>query len=204
MDAAALGSDRAGEPWAEDLSALCDGELGDEAAADLCARIARDEAGALRWHQYHRIGDALRSSDLCLARDEQAFLDRFRARLEVEPVVIAPAALPAGAAQPSRVQALRRWRFATGVSAGVAVVALGLGLWGQLPGTGGERDAGLARSGGGGAELLVVKTANGAMIRDARLEQYLAAHHRAGSPVAMPAAFVRQASVQPNPACTNC
>ncbi|MCX7894226.1 MAG: RseA family anti-sigma factor, partial [Burkholderiales bacterium] len=95
--------------WAEDLSALCDGELGDDrSAGDLAARAARDAAMSGRWLAYHRIGDALRSADLCPARDEHAFLDAFRARLAAEPaVVLAPAAISVPVATELRV---RRWR----------------------------------------------------------------------------------------------
>lgn len=124
-------ADEPGDPRAQALSALCDGEA-DRAEADRCFEAWRDEPAArARWHSYQWIGDAMRSEDLASpSQHDQDFLMTLRARLAEEPVVLAPArlepAMPAGLAMPQpAVAGARRGRWATpaAVAAGFVVVA---------------------------------------------------------------------------------
>ncbi len=95
----------------EQVSALMDGEL-DEREADRAFRLLKetDAEAAETWRTYHLISDAMRESRLLSA----GFTARVSARLEAEPTVLAPAALPGKPVQ----------RFALAAAASVAAVAL--------------------------------------------------------------------------------
>ena len=180
--------------WREQLSALADGELDD--AAPLCAAWRSEIEVRQAWHAYHLIGDVLRSEDLAgaPARDA-ALLGRLRERLAGEPAVLAPEPLPAAAAQE------RRWSLRAAVAMTAGVVAVG-GIYslmrpvadptaiassGQAP----SATPVVADAAPGGAvpaaandtePVVVVANGNVRLIRDARLDAYLAAHKQfAGS-----------------------
>ena len=110
-----------GSNGAEEFSALIDGELGPGGVARACASWRSDPRSRETWHAYHLIGDVLRSDDLAShpARDAD-FLNRLRERLADEPVVLAPAALPAVSTPPatSLRRAQRHWRAGAAVAAG--------------------------------------------------------------------------------------
>ena len=161
------------------LSALMDGhgELGDAEAA---CQAWRDDAGAReRWHTYHLIGDVLRSDELAAAPSRYtAFVHALRERLAKEPVPLAPA--------PAR----SRWLMAPlAAAAGFVLVA------GVLVIMRGATPAGTAVNGPVLAEAVRPDTVvvNGRLIRDARLDRYLAAHRQAsnGAAVVVPGAVVR-------------
>jgi sigma-E factor negative regulatory protein RseA len=176
-------------PEEEDLSALMDGEL--DAAESACARWRDDPELRSRWHAYHLIGDVLRSEELASSRGRDAkFLSDLRQRLADEPVVLAPEAV---------VRPRRSWMAPAAVAAGFAAVAGVLvvtQMSGSLPFTnpsaGGEvvaersgsaiRPVSLQAASGAdvnGAHIPAV-TLNGQLVRDARLDEYLAAHKKFG------------------------
>ena len=173
------------------------------------------------WHAYQLIGDVLRSEDLATpAGHDESFLRGLRTRLAAEPVVLAPpasavpaAAVPAGGS---------RWRAYTApmaVTAGFLAVAAAL-LVTQAPDRAADStmvDAApaatvsLAQTPTPRVDSPVrpVSTAPGTtadadnaaapivLIRDPRLEQYLAAHQQfAGSTaLGVPSGFLRSATV---------
>ncbi|MDT7834520.1 sigma-E factor negative regulatory protein [Aquabacterium sp. OR-4] len=180
----------------ETLSSLMDGELPPEGVRAPCSRWRADAQARDAWHTYHLIGDVLRSEDLASTpqRDE-AFLQRLRERLATEPVPMAPlpaarepavavAAVPAAAALaatvPQRRAASRRFA-PMAVAAGVVVVAGVVGVMravsplGPLePGlmaTATSVGPGLAASVPGGSVPMT-------MVRDARLDRYIATHRK--------------------------
>lgn len=179
------------EPW-EALSSMVDGEAGpgDEAR---CLAHWRERADLReRWHEYQVIGDAMRSAELVgdAVRDA-AFLRAFRARIEQQRVVV-----PITAARAARPAA--RWLGALAVAAGVGAVALTLALFdpsGGVP----RPETTLAAAPAPGASLPrpeaepPVLVVNGQLIRDARLDRYLAAHRQgaAGTLLQMPGAVLR-------------
>lgn len=197
----------------EQLSALVDGELGEVAAAQACSEWRRDADTRASWHAFHLIGDVLRSDDLAAdAGRDAAFLAALRVRLEAEPVVLAPQPLeyatPAvqpvplvsnGARSPRR-----SWMAASVVAGFVAVtgvVVLTRGPAVSAP------DAMLAQGSAGPANVSAsaplnassdpqVLVANGKLIRDVRLDRYLAAHKQfAGtSALGVPSGFLRSAT----------
>jgi sigma-E factor negative regulatory protein RseA len=184
--AAGSGAD---EAWREELSALADGELPD--AAPLCsAWLARGEVRET-WHTYHLIGDVLRSDDLAASPGrDAALLGRLRECLACEPAILAPAPLAAAESE-------RRWSLRAAVAVTAGVVAVG-GIYSLM------RPAAepmvVASSAGSGSAVAprepvaaglspavapagaesdlprVIATGNMRLIRDARLDAYLAAH----------------------------
>ncbi|MBL0727900.1 sigma-E factor negative regulatory protein [Piscinibacter sp. HJYY11] len=200
-------------PAAEDLSALMDGELDASAVAGAC-RVWRDDAQMrAQWHAYHLIGDVMRSEDLTSdAKRDARFLASLRERLAQEPVVLAPSGAAATAVV-APVRARRRsWMGSAAVAAGFAVVA-GTLVVTQLAG-------GLSTEAGGDLSIAQVPSPlqtvalsekpasaagevpsvvlNGQLVRDARLDEYLAAHKKFGgsSLPGGPSGFLRNASVE--------
>jgi sigma-E factor negative regulatory protein RseA len=209
----------------ERLSALVDGELDDRAVAQACAHWRESAESRAAWHSYHLIGDVLRSDDLAndAARDTR-FMAALRARLANEPVVLAPQSVAtarldihAEAAHPPH-GAARRWSWMTptAVAAGFVAVAGVLTLTRTsdvLP----DRSpaAGLAQATPAVARPVLASSvldgssspsatepptfiASGELIRDARLDRYLAAHQQfAGSTaLGVPSSFLRNATAE--------
>lgn len=196
---------------AEALSALVDGEADARTAASLSARWRDEAALRERWHSYQLIGDVLRSEELAGGGRDAAFLQRLRTQLEREPIVLAPradrVAEDAAAALPRQRAAgagLRRWATPAAVAAGFLAVIGSLAVT-RLPGP--QADAPqLAQAPVVPAEapqrvVLAapadqVEPASGVLIRDARLDQYLAAHKQFGgsSALSVPSGFLRSAT----------
>ena len=190
----------------ECLSALVDGELDGAAVVQACGHWRQSPQARSDWHAYQLIGDVLRSDDL--ATDpacDLSFLQAFRARLADEPVVLAPQAAPA----PGGLR--RRWLLPSALAAGFVAVAGVLVLM-QAPDGGSERlaaaastrDAATAAVGriatAASASLVANESqtfvASGQLIRDARLDRYLAAHKQfaGSSALGVPSAFLRNAT----------
>lgn len=205
----------------EGLSALVDGELGSDAGARVCAQWREDPQARANWHAYALIGDVMRSDDLASPVDRDcAFLARLRARLADEPVVLAPAELPAPVELPLAPAAVaaaggarRAWRTPVAVAAGFVVVAGALvatSVPGSLPF--GGSPATVAQTGNATAvatapsPLRAVSVAqdtepvrlNGQLIRDARLDEYLSVHKKFGGSSApgVPSGFLRNAAAE--------
>jgi sigma-E factor negative regulatory protein RseA len=204
----------------EGLSALVDGELGSDAGARACAQWREDPQARASWHAYALIGDVMRSEDLASPVDRDcAFLARLRARLADEPVVLAPAELPAPVELPALAVVAaaggsrRGWRTPVAVAAGFVVVAGALvatSVPGSLP-FGGSA-ATVAQTGTAPtvavapSPLRAVSVAqdtepvrlNGQLIRDARLDEYLSVHKKFGGSSApgVPSGFLRNAAAE--------
>jgi sigma-E factor negative regulatory protein RseA len=195
----------------EVLSALADGEAAASEVAQACADWRVDADARATWHDYHLIGDVMRSQDAEGARSGAAFLDRFRDRLAQEPVVLAPAASVASEARraaavaPMPVKALqplrrRAWAGPIAVAASfLALVASFLGNpGGPLQGGQGGGAVLLGQNSGTGyglslAESAAVSLADqpsfkqpaaaaSGLVRDPRLDQALAGLHGEQSP----------------------
>lgn len=198
----------------EDLSALMDGELEPSAVAAAC-RAWRDDAQLRgQWHVHHLIGDVMRSEDLVSdAKRDARFLDALRMRLAEEPVVLAPSSVTAAVAVVVPTRARRSWMAPAAVAAGFAVVA-GTLVVTQMAGGLGSRDVGADRAlaqapspvqavalsdkPASGVSEMPNAALNGQLVRDARLDEYLAAHKKFGgsSLPGGPSGFLRNASVE--------
>lgn len=207
------------------LSALADGDATDGEAAR-AFQAWRDEPDARSsWHAYQLIGDVLRSEDLATgpAADE-AFLQKLRARLADEPVVLAPqprAEAPVPAAQPIAANAgrARRWQGPVAMAAGFLAVIGVLNVAGPFRNHAGGT---LASNGAASGPVLASSTSvdnSGVVLTAAQLPTqlpaqtpaqakavadqlapYLAAHRQSGvnAPFQMPGSDLRNASlVQP-------
>jgi sigma-E factor negative regulatory protein RseA len=209
---------------AERVSALLDGELADARTPQLISEVARDDVASLQWARYQSIGDMLRSAELAPTSRDDTFMTRMRLSLAAEPVVIAPAShaslgtkIPVSqpGSLPQQVASVLSWKNVAmvGGAAGLLLAAaMGMKGFGNKPTSQTpalevsqtQRDTSIVKAATStDASLVVVQTANGAVIRDARLDQYFAAHSGMrsgtglgnGASMAAPAAFVRSASV---------
>jgi sigma-E factor negative regulatory protein RseA len=201
----------------ERLSALLDGESDGAGIAQACAHWRESVEARATWHAYHLIGDVLRSDDLAIEPVRDARLLRaVRARLANEPVVLAPSvgvAMPGPAQKGAAgVRAGRRflWMAPTAVAAGFVMVAGVVTL--TRPGVVADRSpAGsvaqvAAPAALGDARAVAVApiaearpfVASSQLIRDARLDRYLAAHQQfAGSTaLGVPSAYLRNATTE--------
>jgi sigma-E factor negative regulatory protein RseA len=192
------------------LSALADGQLHDEefeAALDAC----RNEASALDcWNSYHLIGDVLRSPanpPVFMAADaELAFIGRLSKRLAQESpirpplasVKTAPAVLPEPVAAlihhrgPASNDGNFRWKLVAGVASLAAVCAIAWNASGLLV------PAFLPQLAQAFAPQIVVASPQGPVVRDARLQELLAAHKQFGATSAFQesSGFLRNATFE--------
>jgi len=196
----------------ERLSALVDGELEANVIAQACAAWRDETEQRSTWHAYQLIGDVLRSDDLASnpGRDV-AFMSALRARLATEPVVLAPQPVDAGAlvkrVTPGSRTRSWTWVGASAAAAGFVAVA-GVLVVTRGPSQPGGADS-IALSAPPATQQVpaVVQAtntaaepqalvANGKLIRDARLDRYLAAHKQfAGtSALGVPSGFLRSAT----------
>jgi sigma-E factor negative regulatory protein RseA len=187
----------------ETLSAMADGEVDSTAAAQACAAWRDDSSARYAWHSYHLIGDVLRSEDLAIAQDA-SLLTTLRMRLANEPTILAP-----DKPRPQHTHRSPRWTWIapSAVAAGFVLVAGALMVTRQSA-TGGDAaaltastafDRGTTRDGAFDSTL---QPRSGAidvkLLRDARLDRYLAAHQQfAGSTaLGVPSGFLRNAAAE--------
>lgn len=163
----------------QSLSMLVDGELPPGELPAVLAGIDGDASLRADWHAFHLIGDVLRSDDLAQAAAcDEPFLQSLRARLAREPalhdavplVAAVPAASVAGPvpAQPRR--AAGRWLAPVALAAGFVAVAGGLVVY-KLVNVPVPAAPVMAQS----------RVPAGVLVRDVRLDQYLAAHRNLGT-----------------------
>jgi sigma-E factor negative regulatory protein RseA len=211
------------EPVAgETLSALIDGEADVGVVTSACAVWRESASTRSAWHTFHLIGDVMRSEDLASTRQrDAAFLERLRARLADEPVVLAPQPLERSVAVetlPMAAQAgrwrRRSWIGPAAVAAGfVAVAGVLVVTRAPTPLTADTTIAGgTTPSVAAGVTPVVAKAPaaadaaadpetqlvrSGQVLRDARLDRYLAAHKQfaGSSALGVPSSFLRSATV---------
>lgn len=187
----------------EMISALADGQLRGEAFARGVQAAAGDPAAREAWQAYHLIGDVLRSAELAQA-PSPAFMAKLSARLAQEPVpaiesiAATPRSMGASAGFSNEREAANdgsfRWKLVAGFASVAAVAAIGWSMAGNLgPSASGQPQ--LAAAPGG---TVLAGSQQGVMIRDARLDELLAAHRQFGGAAAvqMPAGFVRNATFE--------
>ena len=189
----------------ESLSALVDDELGDEELAALLEACQRDEATLGCWNSYQLIGEVLRAPACAAAGGapgaELAFVSRLSQRLAQEAVAL-PLALAAPAPQPLAFDGAHhrglaandgvfRWKLAAGVACLAAVSAIAWNVSGLLGPVSGSQLAQASL-----AAPVMVASPQGVMVRDARLEELLAAHRQFGAASALqePSGFLRNAA----------
>lgn len=189
------------------VSSLVDGELNPSEIDALLRGYADDAEVRADWQAYHLIGDVLRgSSGPCLpAQAAQAFVSGISLRLRSETVLHqASGDVINHGTRPAANDATFRWKLVAGLASLAAVAAVSWTLIG-----------GVAAPAGVGPQLalvpapvspppvgaVVVQTAQGQVLRDARLEELLAEHRQYGgmSALQMPAGFLRNATYDTAP-----
>ena len=190
------------------LSALADGELTDFECDVLLRNVVDTEPLHQQWLSYQIIGQVLSGSLVeGSARSSQDFLKGVVARLPSEVLRELPLApdvrllqVRADAANDPVV----RWKWVAGVASLAAMMAVSWTVLRDAPSGPASlsgpvlasSEAAPVAGAGTKASAVVVNTAQGALIRDARLEQLLAEHRQYGtmSALQMPAGFLRSAT----------
>ncbi len=191
----------------EQISALLDGEL-DEARTEAVLALLEQAEGRVSWELYHQAGDALRSEEIPLAMSPD-FSRKLFARLDAEPIIIAPGAIPAPVHAPAGGSALRRFAL-PGMVAAAAVATVAFITTPQL----------MVADSASGAPPTVVATSTQPllakaalksssvvevpvvtqvateeiMLRDPSIDDYLFAHQRFSPSVYSTAQFARSAT----------
>jgi sigma-E factor negative regulatory protein RseA len=203
----------------EQLSALADGELAGTSAAQVCGHWQGSADARSAWHAYQLIGDVLRSDDLATdPASDAAFLLAFRSRLAAEPVILAPRPLPvATTTEVSSAAATRgqRWSWRVPTAVGAAFIAAAgvftltrpsgssepaVEIAARTPAPNTTTASATVRSAIPASSDTEPQTfmASGQVIRDARLDRYLAAHKQfaGSSALGVPSAYLRSAAVE--------
>lgn len=187
------------------ISALADGQLRGEAFARAIESTALDPEARRTWHTYHLIGEVLRSPQPAAATAPDRFMAGLSARLAQEPRLaiesIAESARPMPARtridteKPAANDGSFRWKLVAGFASLAAVAAVG---WMAVAGFG--TPAGQPQLAGTQppAGPVLASGEQGVMIRDARLDELMAAHRQFGgaSALQMPAGFLRNATFE--------
>lgn len=202
------------------LSALADGELDRHECDQVLQSCAQDASALASWNTYQLIGDVLRSPAPALRGGDADFLARFNARLAQEPVHAtvaattapeSPVILPGPAPHQKPVQEIVtvvpghrsdasndgvfRWKLVAGFASLAAVCVVGWNVMGQQAPAAVQMAQDSAPAGG---QKIVVASPQGPMVRDARLEELLAAHKQMGgtSALQVPSGFLRNATFE--------
>ena len=190
------------------LSALADGELGRDEIATALEGCQQDGAALVSWNAYNLIGEVLRAPGPSVRGADMAFLDRLNQRLALEsaataarPVVPDPTAY-AGARLAAVLNQQRgdsandgnfRWKLVAGFASLTAVAVIAWNTSG-LPAS--PNAAQLAQN--AVQQQVLVASPQGPIVRDARLEELLAAHRQLGgtSALQVPSGFLRNATFE--------
>lgn len=190
------------------LSALADGQLHGGELAQALRTCEQDDSVLTCWHTYHLIGDALRfpAPTAFSGASETAleFLDRLNTRIAQEPERQMLAGLqeetvesgvtfgaPVTAVVHDRGRAANdgnfRWKLVAGLASLAAVSALTWNVTGLLAPSPAPQMAQASSA------RLLVASPQGPMVRDAALEELLAAHRQLGavSVLQEPSGFLR-------------
>ncbi len=184
----------------ERLSALADGELtGTEFAVALEACQRDGDAAFASWSSYHLIGDVLRSPASGLRAADAQFLARFNQRLNQ----------PLGGqayAQDSKAYSAGldrraasndgsfRWKLVAGFASLAAVASV---VW-NISGLSSSASTAQLAQAQVPLQQVLVASPQGPVLRDARLEELLAAHRQLGGRSALqePSGFLRNATFE--------
>ena len=181
------------------LSALADGELADaEFAVALEAFQHDDEVAFSSWSSYHLIGDVLRSPASGLISADTQFLARFNQRLSQPLEPLAQKIQPAMMSGPDRRTASNdgsfRWKLVAGFASLAAVASV---AW-NMSGVSTPASTPQLAQAQVPLQQVLVASPQGPVLRDARLEELLAAHRQLGGRYALqePSGFLRNASFE--------
>lgn len=176
------------------ISALVDGELGrDEFQSSLFSDALCDDATG-SWNSYLVIGDVLRASTPVMALADSGFVTRVSERLaQVSIVGVEVVSDVAKERSPAANDGNFRRKLLSGFAAGVAVCAI---TWTAMEPAVPTNLPQIALA--SPTHNVVVPTAQGPVVRDAKLEELLAAHRQLGATsLQVPSGFLRNATFEP-------
>lgn len=179
----------------EQISAFADGEVADSQIDAALAALRHAKHGE-DWALYHQIGDVLRSEDMAFQLSP-GFATRMAARLEAEPPIVAPVLATASVASSSK--RVRQWAMPSMVAA-AAVATMAFVLTPQLATMwkGEALVATVAPTSGvtetSQIEAVAIPVAEGVILRDPRIDDYLLAHQRFSPSVYSTAQYARSAT----------
>jgi sigma-E factor negative regulatory protein RseA len=197
------------------LSALADGQLGGEdfaAALQACRDDESAQSALASWNTYHLIGEVLRSPAPMVQGTDLAFVSQLNQRLAQEPPIrVTPRSFGLESVAPIKETALSglthhrgpasnesmfRWKLVAGLASLAAVSAIAWNASGLL-----APDAAPQLAQASEPRQVVVISPQGPVVRDARIEELLAAHKQlAGTSVLQePPGFLRQATFETSP-----
>ncbi len=183
------------------VSDLVDGCLPDGTDGEALSALLSDPQSVQTGHAYQVAGDVLRSAELAPSHGDLAFLERFERRLALEPVrpplpeqdrvVVDVGAASANAS-------VFRWKVFAGLACTALVGVIGLNQWTQSGVQNGGQMAVRAPLPSTAAPVVVANDSLGPMMRDARLDELMAAHIQLGghSALQVPAGFLRNATYE--------
>jgi len=191
------------------ISALADGQLAGEDFAQALAICEADVQAMESWDAWHLIGDVLRSPDLTAHAADTRFVARLRSRLSEEtalavspvaPVPVMPAeessltGLATGQVEAAN-DAIFPWKLVAGFASVAAVAAIAWNAGNSLLAPPAAPQ--LARAEPVAQQVLVVSE-QGTIVRDARMQELLAAHKQFGgtSALQVPSGFLRNATFE--------
>jgi negative regulator of sigma E activity len=105
-----------GDAEIERISSLVDGELDRAEAEALVSSLCADAALLQKWRELHRVGDALRSTEVAVF-DDSKFCARVSALISTEPTVLAPR-------RSSGAHSVRRY-WVPGIAVAASIAAIG-------------------------------------------------------------------------------
>lgn len=201
------------------MSALADGQLRDDDLVRAWQVLEQNDDAVVSWSHYHLIGDVLRSpaatSAHVSARSSAAFVNRLSLKLhaEVPPAKaveapVQPLLAAADLSTPVHVQqtsqrgvaandGVFRWKLLAGFA---TLAALSVMTWAVIAPSGLSLSSPqLAQS--LDATQVLVASPQGVIVRDARLNELLAAHKQLGSTSALqaPSGFLQSAAFEISP-----
>jgi sigma-E factor negative regulatory protein RseA len=171
----------------EQISAFIDSESSD-AQIDITLAALRGAEGRETWNLYHQIGDALRSDELNTQLSAD-FNTRMFARLDAEPTIMAPTAVPAQ-------KSYRRFAMPGMAAAAVAVLAVLTvpRMMTQNPASEMTASAPQTLTVAAAPSTVTVASQDGEVLRDPRIDDYLLAHQRFSPSVYSTAQYARSAT----------
>lgn len=180
------------------ISALADGQLAGDAFARGVELAATDDSARDAWHAYHLIGDVLRSGELARCAPPDRFLSRLQERLRDEQVVVeTQARAVVRETREAANDGVFRWKLVAGFASIAAVSAIAWTVIGVAPGKDVQpspQSSQLAAA-PAPAGTVLTSTTRGVMIRDPRLDEFLAAHRQVGAATLVaPAGYLRNAT----------
>ena len=163
--------------------------------------LLSDQQSVQTWHAHHVVGDVLRSAELAPSSSDLAFWERLEQKLAHEParpVVLAMDSEPVKIGTESANASVFRWKMLSGLACTALVGVVVLGQWTKT----GPQDFPMASQTPSmpvdAPPIVTADTRVGPMMRDARLDELMAAHRQLGghSALQVPAGFLRNATYE--------